>query len=469
MEYDKLPPELAAPPPEPGNRPELELAAPPPEFGADGRGAPAPAKKRRLRQFLAVPALLLVGFLCFHPVKAAPAPEGPSPVESGELPPQTPPATEPGSESTESTPALPGEPLLSGSMESVSAAQVEAVFRLIPAPEDAHIYQLRVLRMGQEVLDGEEIMGLSLVDDPGSYAVSEDPEGGYSFRYEGGTALDSIPQGTRLRLYAVLVDDSDGKEYTVTTNALDAIKQINGPTRYPLGEGVIVITVYNDTLNFDVPSAVEVEDDYRSFLAVESMEEADFTGYSLPEPINPGGFTFAGWVIHVNNPMDLSSESGDTNVFMEYNGDPPVEALITEDSFVFRVGDVLTPEDVELVPPTVTEEGASVRFVNVHAVWIREDSDPDFYLDDGMGHVTGYSQDSPMYSEGFLYLCAYPVPERPGYVFDGWYDAAGNRVDLLVSYFSFTPALYNEDGSFAGYDWNATAEPFTLYAHWKEG
>ena len=55
-----------------------------------------------------------------------------------------------------------------------------------------------------------------------------------------------------------------------------------------------------------------------------------------------------------------------------------------------------------------------------------------------------------------------------GEIFDGWYDAEGNRVDVLVSYFSFTPAIYDEDGNFLGYDWDAARTPFTLYAHWKE-
>ena len=74
--------------------------------------------------------------------------------------------------------------------------------------------------------------------------------------------------------------------------------------------------------------------------------------------------------------------------------------------------------------------------------------------------------DSPIASEGYLYLCNYPVPEREGLVFDGWYDDDGKRVEMLVCYFSFVPMLRNADGSFAGYDWGSYV-PVHLTAHWR--
>ena len=70
MEYYKHPPEYAPLPTELEHRPGLELAAPLPEFGQRTTvSAEAPKDKRRLRQFLAVPALLLVSLLCLHGVK----------------------------------------------------------------------------------------------------------------------------------------------------------------------------------------------------------------------------------------------------------------------------------------------------------------------------------------------------------------------------------------------------------------
>lgn len=355
---------------------------------------------------------------------------------------------------------MPKEPLLSGRLEAFPDGTVDAVFRFVPRPDDTHDYQLRVIRAGQEVHDGEEIMGLSLVDDPGALPVTGDSRTGYEVRYTGGSAVTSIPAQTQLSLYVVLVDDTDGKEYTISTNPVDPVERVNEYETYPLADGKILITVYNDTLNFDVPSPVEVEDDYRTILQVDAFTEEEFTDYALPAAIAPTGFGFAGYVVHVGNPMDLSA---DGNVLSDYNGDPPVDALINEETVVFRVGDLLTREDVERVPPS--EDG--VRYVNVHAVWIEEDpTTPQLFLDDGFGNVTGYSQNSPMYSEGFLYLCSYPVPEHPGMVFDGWYDENGNRVDVLVSYFSFTPMTYDSEGNFTGYDWNQS-NTVTLTARWK--
>ena len=205
---------------------------------------------------------------------------------------------------------------------------------------------------------------------------------------------------------------------------------------------------------------IEVEGDYRTILAMDTLPEAEFTEYALPAALTPDGYSFGGWVVHVNNPMDLSS---DADLFAVYNGDPPVEAMITAETDVFRVNGLLTREDVERVPPS--QDG--VRSVNVHAVWIEENPAMiQLELDDGFGNVAGYGQNTPMYSEGFLYLCCYPTPVHPGMVFDGWYDEAGNRVDLLVCYFSFTPALYDEEGTFLGYDWDS-AGTVTLTAHWK--
>lgn len=449
MEYYKQPPEQAAPPPEWRRQPELEIAAPPPEFGQTGQDAPAPRKKRRLRQLLAVPALLLLSFLFLHGAKtpANPADAAAKPAGRGE-------------ESVAAAPAC------SGTLEAFDSGEVKAMFSLIPAAGDAHDYQLRVVQMGQRVYDGDVLTDeTSLVTDPTAMEVAGDNASGYSLIYVGGSAVETIPQGSQLCIYTVWTDDATGAEYEIVTNRIDAAPARPGSATYPLSDGMIVFTVYNDTLSFDVPSVVEVEDDYRTFLAVDSVDEAGFTGYDLPASQTPPGFTFGGWVVHVGNPMDLGSE---VNPFAEYNGDPPVDTLVPEGSFAFRVYGTITPSDVERVPPTVVD-GKSIRFVNVHAVWYEtEPSNVDFYLDDGFGNVTPYSMSSPMYSEGFLYLCGYPVPEHPGYVFDGWYDKDGNRVELLVSYFSFTPALYDEAGNFVGYDWNAERTPFTLTAHWKQ-
>ena len=357
--------------------------------------------------------------------------------------------------------ALPREPILSGWLEAYPGGDAEAEFRFAPAPGDARAYQLRVVQAGQQVYDGGETMGLSLLDDPGSLAVTDDGEAGFLVRYSGGTAAASIPAGSQLSLYVVLEDQSSGERWTVETNRVDPVERISAYETWPLAEGKLTITVYNDTPDIFFPSPVQT-DSYLTILAVDTMPESAFTEYALPAALTPEGYEFGGWVIHVNNPFDLSSES---DLFAQYNGDPPVEALLGEGSFAFPVGGTLTREDLERVPPS--EDG--VRYVNVHPVWIARNPERDLiFLEDGFGETSAYGMESPLASEGYLYLCAYPVPTREGMVFEGWYDENGNRVDMLVCYFSFVPALWNEDGSFAGYDWGSY-EPVRLKAHWKPG
>ena len=105
--------------------------------------------------------------------------------------------------------------------------------------------------------------------------------------------------------------------------------------------------------------------------------------------------------------------------------------------------------------------------VNVHAVWIESDpTDPLLLLDDGFGGVTVYSMSLPMASEGYIYLCRYPIPVHDGAVFDGWYNEKGERVELLISFYSFAAKLYDGNGDFVGYDWKSMKEQ-TLTAHWR--
>ena len=311
--------------------------------------------------------------------------------------------------------------------------------------------------MGQTVYQGDEIMGLSLVDDPGSVPVTGDKESGYTVRYAGGSGAASIPDDAELTLYVTLEDRITGDRFPIETNRVGPVERIVPWETWPLEEdGRIVITVYNDTLSYDIPSQIEIEDD-RTFLAAEGFEASEFTEYQLPSAWTPDGYDFAGWVVHVNNPWDLGEEN-------EYRGDLPMDTLVNEDTFAFRVESPITKDDVERVPPSAD----GVRYVNVHAVWIKQDPEEELiFLDDGHGSVAAYGMDSPIYSEGYLYLCNYPEPSYPNETFDGWYDEAGNRVDMLVCYFSFTPMLTNEDGSFAGYDWSAARVPVRLTAHWK--
>ena len=573
MEYNKHPPELAAPPPEPELCPELELTAPPPEFG-QGTAPPEEEKKKRgLRQLLAIPAVLAILFLCLHETKTVLDPDLPTePIPTAEtVPTETLPI-----ESATEAPALPQgsvildvfyavrqgdavlysynvyspEPSLDASQEQIDAykgtpwpisvyAQVSdsggravnreddpdvwedfrnrneyalnaaglegkltltltAVYEeegeerstvwtgtlaeLPPAPAlsatleripgtddvdfnavlqpqsgDSHDYELEVWNMGQILYDGEETMGLSLGPDPRAGVVEGDRETGYTVHYSGGSALGFVPEDLELSVYVSVRDAATGYVYYIESNRIPTGQSL--PT-YPLESGKVVITVYNDTTSFEYPSQIEGDDGYLTLLTAEAFDAASFTTYELPEPLTPRGFRFAGWVIHVNDPFDYGS---DADLFGEYNGDPPRETMLNGTNYAFPVESVLTREDLEKVPP----DAEGNRFVNVHAVWIREDRGGLLILDDGYGNATSYSMEIPLASEGYLYLCRYPVPTSPeGKTFDGWYDEEGSRVELLMSFFSFYTELRGEDGSFAGYDWNSQ-ETVTLTAHWR--
>ena len=574
MEYHNHPPEFAPLPPEQAVRPELELAAPPPEF-RQGTTAPVEAEKpkRRLRQFLAVPAVLLVSFLCLHAVKVPtvpePAPTEPSapvvtepsvPVESATEPPALPQGsvvldvlyacrsegetlymydlytpypsldatqaqidayhgtpwpisvyaqlsdseghaqtpendpevwedygnrtehriscdglsgeltltltavyTEDGEErcSTWSGPVteLPVMPFTYATLEALPGGNISFYAALQPYSGDDHEYDLHVEGVGQHVYDGDEVMGLSLLDDPRGLDVEGDRENGYTVRYEGGSALNMLPENVELAVYLLLRDETTGYLYEIESNRVSPAEAAVVTPSYPLGDGTIVLTVYNDSFDFLVPTLVP-NDEYKTILLQTSIPEADFADYALPDSIAPTGYSFQGWVVDYGNPFD----NGYEREGLYENGEPPVDQLITEENFCFPLeGTTLTREAVERIP--VSDDGN--RYVNVHATWEADDpggSSMRLILDDGTGETTVVSIDHPMMSEGTLYLCQYPVPEREGMKFDGWYDEDGKPVQMLNAWYSFTATAVNEDGSFVGY----TGEPIarTLTAHW---
>ena len=573
MEFNKRPPEYAAPPPELELRPEQEITAAPPEFGQGTREEASPPEKRsRLHRLFSIPALVLLSFLSLHGTKLSPTPVPTEPVETspvetvpietatevpalpegsvvldviyavrsgdtvlckytvytpipsidatqeqidayeGQLwpvsvyaqvtdannravhPEQEPDVwedyrdryeelsinaaglegdliltlrgvyTEKGEE-RQTVVELPLEeippmPALNGVLELFPGGDIDFTATLQPQPGDDHDYDLQVWYMGQYAWYEDEQMGFSLGDNPRDFPVEGDRESGYTVHYAGGSAAASLPDGAELSVYVGIKDLTTGYIYDIESNRVSAEAARNTLPSYPLADGKISFVVYNDTTIYEFPSTVTVEDNYITILDVNTFPEAGFTEYELPEPMTPSGYTFAGWVVHVGNPFDLDSG---TNPFEEYQGDPPVDTLLGEGCYAFAVGDVVTKEDVEKVPPG--EDG--IRRVNVHPVWIATNPSMELLvLDDGLGNETRDGMEVPMASEGYLYLCNYPVPERDGLVFDGWYDDDGNRVDLLVCYFSFVPMTYDSAGNFTGYDWS-TMNVVRLTAHWR--
>ena len=185
----------------------------------------------------------------------------------------------------------------------------------------------------------------------------------------------------------------------------------SSPGQYPLEGGILYYKIYNETM-LDQPTG----DAWERILAegeisVEQLLAGEVI--ALPQPEVPEGFAFLGWAAHF---------PGEKETY-------PKWSLITE-SF--------TAEDAVRIQPD--EDGN--RNVDIHAVWRTQDPDAwqmTMVLDADGGWMEGqatqsYNALTPKYSGGTVYLCAYPVPEREGYRFTGWYITAGEgktRVETL--------------------------------------
>ena len=207
---------------------------------------------------------------------------------------------------------------------------------------------------------------------------------------------------------------------------------------YPLGDGNCVITVYNDV--FD-PNSLG-----NGVLLQQTISERDFTELALPaaEPVE--GFEAVGYALHYGNP-----------------GDEGYDRTSDLSGYARAVSNPLTAEELAWVP--VSSDG--VRYVNIHVLW-RHTGQQEYplplILDDGMGNQTQYDASTPLASGGCTYLSAYPVPEREGYVFTGWYDENGERVDFIYAIDCY-PVLYDENGEYLNHDWK-NPNTVTLYAGW---
>lgn len=211
---------------------------------------------------------------------------------------------------------------------------------------------------------------------------------------------------------------------------------------FPLSEGMIYVTVYNNS--FDMSAADDPYDPYARVLMRKEIPESEFTELVLPEPDYVGGdWEYTGYAIQYNGAFDRGRDESNT-----YG------------TFARPIGDILSWDEVEWVPPS--EDG--VRYVNIHAMWrsrITDHIKMPLVFDDGMGNTTTYEGDTPFASEGYAYVYAYPVPEREGYRFTGWYDSEGNLVEA-VAYTDFLD--YNS--AEGDYDWTHP-HPFVLYAGWE--
>ena len=217
------------------------------------------------------------------------------------------------------------------------------------------------------------------------------------------------------------------------------------PTPTPSPTPVVLTGRIHIVVYADAPVSGGYENDV---LADEWFDADTFEGYTLPTLPTMDGYTAQGYV--------LLASSGDAYLHRLYFDNELPRAIGS-----VPVGDTITVQDLGIVP--LNDDG--VHEAEVHVVWLTEGGHfwIEFY-DDGEifdKQEVGF----PLYSEGLIYLAAFPAPERAGMTFNGWVDEGGIKVDALT-YFDFYKPLKDAQ-SLEDRDWK-TPIPCRLYASWMD-
>lgn len=191
---------------------------------------------------------------------------------------------------------------------------------------------------------------------------------------------------------------------------------------YPLEGVTLYYKIYNETLLANPTADAWERILEEGEITIEQLLAGEVI--ALPQPETPEGFAFLGWAAHF---------SGEKETY-------PKWSLLTES---------VTAEDALRIQPD--EDGN--RSLDIHAVW--RTRDPEAWqimmvLDANGGTIEGqpsqiYNTLTPKYSGGTVYLCGYPVPEREGYHFAGWY-LTTDEGDILVETLPASRFFAEKDG-----------------------
>ena len=427
--------EFTPPPAEFGGGGAPEFQPLPPEYRqGSGSNETKPKKRRKWKQLIAAVLTGVVGMTVFFGGKLQPDQPGPdSPSNPGADP------TEPAVTDvipTETEPAAePTQPPVDFTLEGAAELYI-----MKEEPEVAYGFfngHLKLTSGDEAALDlTPELFTVNWYDGAGNLLGSDqatefgsdadaylvngalpemkaDPEGGWRFPYDGFFNIAGRPEAAATYSVALQVRDRN-TGYTTTVES----NQIGEPT-YPLGSGQIVVTVYNDTDTWNVPSVEGAPTYGLTVLYYGTFDEADFTELALPKPVSPDPLKAfpSGQFIHYGNRFD--------------NG---AAQMTDADPFVFQIHEydtegnaVLTRKDVALIPPSADGN----RYVNVHTAWQSED-DPCLVLDSPeTDQHWEYNPYVFTYSEGYAYIDAYGMPWKEGLWFVGWFDDEGNQVHIL--------------------------------------
>ena len=203
------------------------------------------------------------------------------------------------------------------------------------------------------------------------------------------------------------------------------------PTEPPIPlDGTVYYSVYNDSFDANYENLL-LDSGSISVSRLKAGESLD-----MPSPVPVDNYEFVGWVVcGGGKAVKLSSDALDIDAVSGF-----------------------TPND-----------DGDLK-LSIHALWRNLDSantisvltlDANGGTVDGAASVT-LGAAGPMLSGSMVYLCAYPEPERSGFVFSGWYrdpDCGGEPVSFLSPQEFFA----KQNGET---DWTKPTA-VTLYAGWE--
>ena len=237
--------------------------------------------------------------------------------------------------------------------------------------------------------------------------LEEDGSGGWLIRYsgsvEGGLPAEDV---THFEAVMELADYELLIPCELKTAVLEAERL--------LGDRLLQITVLNSSNPQTVQDARGRNVSAPEVLEQVEMNELEFTGYVPPVPQQAaryaGQYTFVGYVLH--SPSDEEDEPG----------------------YTAWVGFELTPEMVGKAPiRTVTDpdtgEVTEVRSIVLEDMWIcTVDAKGYFVILDANGGrfengqtTQDFNVRGPLDRDTTAWTAYFPVPQRPGYTFTGWY------------------------------------------------
>lgn len=203
------------------------------------------------------------------------------------------------------------------------------------------------------------------------------------------------------------------------------------PTKPPLPlDGTVYYSVYNDSFDANYENLL-LDSGSISVSRLKAGESLD-----MPSPVPVDNYEFVGWVVcGGGKAFRLSSE-------------------------------VL---DIDAVSGFTPNDDGDLK-LSIHALWRNLDTSNTISvltLDANGGTIDSASSVTlgaagPMLSGSIVYLCAYPEPERSGYVFTGWYrdpDCGGEPLSFLSPQEFFA----KQNGET---DWTKPTA-VTLYAGWE--